>query len=212
MGRARIEVVLISFLKGTVDNITESTVELDVNGTGFEIQISPATAERLEAMGDQVTVYTYMYIREDQLALYGFSSRDELALFKKLITVSGIGPKAGLSLLSVMNADDLRFAIVAGDVKSISRAPGVGKRTAERLVLELRDKLDNIGLPTSGLPDAEGAGAKGEDLSSDAADAVDALTALGYSRVDAMKAVKRAAETGAAGTEELLKKALGFMV
>ena len=212
MGRARIEVVLISFLKGTVDNITESTVELDVNGTGFEIQISPATAERLEAVGDQVTVYTYTYIREDQLALYGFSSRDELALFKKLITVSGIGPKAGLSLLSVMNADDLRFAIVAGDVKSISRAPGVGKRTAERLVLELRDKLDSIVLPASELSGTEAIGAKGEGLSSDAADAVDALTALGYSRVDAMKAVKRAAETGAAGTEELLKKALGFMV
>jgi Holliday junction DNA helicase RuvA len=212
VGRARIEVVLISFLKGTVDNITESTVELDVNGTGFEIQISPATAERLEAVGDQVTVYTYTYIREDQLALYGFSSRDELALFKKLITVSGIGPKAGLSLLSVMNADDLRFAIVAGDVKSISRAPGVGKRTAERLVLELRDKLDSIVLPASELSGTEAIGAKGEGLSSDAADAVDALTALGYSRVDAMKAVKRAAEAGAAGTEELLKKALGFMV
>ncbi|MFA6846895.1 MAG: Holliday junction branch migration protein RuvA [Lachnospiraceae bacterium] len=203
---------MISFLKGTVDNITESTVELDVNGTGFEIQISPATAERLEAVGDQVTVYTYTYIREDQLALYGFSSRDELALFKKLITVSGIGPKAGLSLLSVMNADDLRFAIVAGDVKSISRAPGVGKRTAERLVLELRDKLDSIVLPASELSGTEAIGAKGEGLSSDAADAVDALTALGYSRVDAMKAVKRAAEAGAAGTEELLKKALGSMV
>ena len=134
---------MFAFFRGTVDYLSESEVWLDVNGVGYEIAISPSTASRLQGFGsEEVTVYTYMMVHEDQIGLYGFLTRDELMLFKKLITVSGVGPKAGLSLLSVLDADDLRFAIASGDVKAISRAPGVGRRTAERLILELKDKIN----------------------------------------------------------------------
>ena len=134
---------MIAFLRGYVAAVYDGAAVIDVGGVGYEVRIAGETVQRLAAAGreEEVVVYTYTYLREDQIALYGFMSRDDLELFKLLITVSGIGPKGGLALLSVGTADDLRFAIMTGDVKMISRAPGVGKRTAERLILDLRDKV-----------------------------------------------------------------------
>lgn len=202
---------MFAFFRGTVDYLSESEVWLDVNGVGYEIAISPSTASRLQGFGsEEVTVYTYMMVHEDQIGLYGFLTRDELMLFKKLITVSGVGPKAGLSLLSVLDADDLRFAIASGDVKAISRAPGVGRRTAERLILELKDKI-NAAAPAATQEAGEEPGITGGEQSGDAADAVAALVALGYGRAEAVKAVHAAKGEGISGTEELLKGALRHM-
>lgn len=202
---------MFAFFRGTVDYLSESEVWLDVNGVGYEIAISPSTASRLQGFGsEEVTVYTYMMVHEDQIGLYGFLTRDELMLFKKLITVSGVGPKAGLSLLSVMDADDLRFAIASGDVKAISRAPGVGRRTAERLILELKDKI-NVAAPAAAQEAGEEPGITDGEQSGDAADAVAALVALGYGRAEAVKAVHAAKGEGISGTEELLKGALRHM-
>ena len=202
---------MFAFFRGTVDYLSESEVWLDVNGVGYEIAISPSTASRLQGFGsEEVTVYTYMMVHEDQIGLYGFITRDELMLFKKLITVSGVGPKAGLSLLSVLDADDLRFAIASGDVKAISRAPGVGRRTAERLILELKDKI-NVAAPAAAQEAGEEPGITGGEQSGDAADAVAALVALGYGRAEAVKAVHAAKGEGISGTEELLKGALRHM-
>lgn len=202
---------MFAFFRGTVDSLSESEVWLDVNGVGYEIAISPSTASRLQGFGsEEVTVYTYMMVHEDQIGLYGFLTRDELMLFKKLITVSGVGPKAGLSLLSVLDADDLRFAIASGDVKAISRAPGVGRRTAERLILELKDKI-NVAAPAAAQEAGEEPGITGGEQSGDAADAVAALVALGYGRAEAVKAVHAAKGEGISGTEELLKGALRHM-
>lgn len=202
---------MFAFFRGTVDYLSESEVWLDVNGVGYEIAISPSTASRLQGFGsEEVTVYTYMMVHEDQIGLYGFLTRDELMLFKKLITVSGVGPKAGLSLLSVLDADDLRFAIASGDVKAISRAPGVGRRTAERLILELKDKI-NAAAPAAAKEAGEEPGITGGEQSGDAADAVAALVALGYGRAEAVKAVHAAKGEGISGTEELLKGALRHM-
>lgn len=205
---------MIAFLQGTIDEVTPDSVVLDVGGVGFLVQVSGETASRLSSMGSgaPVKIYTYTYVREDALNLYGFLSRDELALYKSLITVSGIGPKGGLALLSGMSADDLRFAIITGDVKAISKAPGIGKKTAERLVLDLRDKLgsaDDLIRPAGvRMPDADGeGGAEGPE-----ADAAAALTALGYSRPEAVKAVRSAAEEGETDTEGLLKAALKFLL
>ncbi len=206
---------MIAFLQGTIDEVMPDSVILDVGGVGFLVQISGETASRLSSMGSgaPVKIYTYTYVREDALNLYGFLSRDELALYRSLITVSGIGPKGGLALLSGMSADDLRFAIITGDVKAISRAPGIGKKTAERLVLDLRDKLgaraDELVRPAGvRLPDSEGeSGASGPE-----ADAAAALTALGYSRPEAVKAVRSAAEEGETETEGLLKAALKYLL
>ena len=121
---------MIAFLSGTIEYLDSETAVIDAGGIGYEARISAETAGALSSIGigNEAKLYTYTYLREDQIALYGFMSRDDLMLFKQLITVSGIGPKGGLSLLSVMSADDLRFAIVTGDARMIARAPGVGKR------------------------------------------------------------------------------------
>lgn len=230
---------MISFLRGYVAAVGDGCAVLDVNGVGYEVHISSETTQWLAGNGtdEEVTVYTYLYIREDQIALYGFQTREDLDLFKLLITVSGVGPKAGLALLSTGTADDLRFAIMTGDAKMIARAQGVGRKTAERLILELRDKVAGMfdpekiaahaigsegtasgGIRISDIENATGsAGAQ-----SSAEEAVEALTALGYFRGEASKAVRSALKSlqgtgeGREGsltepdTETILKAALKY--
>ncbi|MBR4768681.1 MAG: Holliday junction branch migration protein RuvA, partial [Lachnospiraceae bacterium] len=120
---------MIAYVNGILADIYEDRAVVDVGGIGMNVFISVSTASMLPGIGEEVKLYTYTLVREDTFSLYGFLSRDELALFKRLITVSGIGPKGGLSILSVMNADDLRFAILSGDSKLIATAPGIGKKT-----------------------------------------------------------------------------------
>lgn len=210
---------MIAFLSGLIESFSADTAVIDVGGVGYEVNISAGVSSGLSAIGtgNAVKLYTYTYLREGQIALYGFLSRDDLSLFKQLITVSGIGPKGGLSLLSVLSADDLRFAIVTGDAKMIARAPGVGKKTADRLILDLRDKIssdyaadeDADGVPEAGrLADGTAAGA-GNMETSPAGDAVEALVALGYLRAEAARAVKRCAEQE--DTEAILREALRYL-
>lgn len=219
---------MIAFLRGYVASVYDGAAVIDVNGIGYEVRVSGETVQRLAAAGrdTEVLVYTYTYLREDQIALYGFMSREDLELFKLLITVSGIGPKGGLALLSVGTADDLRFAIMTGDSKMIARAPGVGKKTAERLILELRDKVAGmhddsmlaIAAGSSGWDSLAAAGGSGAAVNTDAAsEAVEALSALGYSRAEATKAVRAAREdaqkagTDLSDTESILKAALRYL-
>lgn len=209
---------MIAFLSGTIESLTGDTAVIDVGGVGYEVNISAEVSSGLSAAGtgSAVKLYTYTYIREGQLALYGFLSRDDLSLFRQLITVSGIGPKGGLSLLSVLSADDLRFAIVTGDAKMIARAPGVGKKTAERLILDLRDKISSAYAADGDAEDGSAAGLAGASgtgggaaaggESTPAADAVEALVALGYLRAEAARAVKKCRETD--DTEAILREAL----
>jgi len=205
---------LIAYVNGIIEYIEEGLCVVDVGGVGMNVFISGSTMDRMPGIGEAVKLYTYTSVKEDSFTLYGFLSRDELSLFKMLITVNGIGPKGGLSILSVMTPDDLRFAIMAGDSKSISAAPGIGKKTAERITLELRDKIkvsedDMLG---------NSAAVTMDDLSGDAFsardEAVAALVALGYNSTDAMKAVRKvlkADESAASDTEVLLKLALKEM-
>ncbi|HAK17759.1 MAG TPA: Holliday junction branch migration protein RuvA [Lachnospiraceae bacterium] len=203
---------MISRLRGIIAENNGDSVVLDVNGIGFEVLVGAQTAALLSGAGSEdVTLYTYLYLREDAMVLYGFPSRDELSLFRQLITVSGIGPKGGLSLLSSLGADDLRFAILSGDAKTLSKAPGIGRKTAERLVIDLRDKMQSF--PVSGTENAAEAvdtGALTEEGTA-AADAVEALTALGYARLDAVKAVKQAGKDGAQDTQSLLSRSLRYL-
>ncbi len=205
---------MIAYVNGIIEYIEEGLCVVDVGGIGMNVFISGSTMDRMPGIGEAVKLYTYTSVKEDSFTLYGFLSRDELSLFKMLITVNGIGPKGGLSILSVMTPDDLRFAIMAGDSKSISAAPGIGKKTAERITLELRDKIkvsedDMLG---------NSAAVTIDDLSGDASsardEAVAALVALGYNSTDAMKAVRKvlkADESAASDTEVLLKLALKEM-
>ena len=210
---------MIAFLSGTLEYISGDLAVIDVGGVGYEVNVSAEVSGNLSSIGtgNIVKLYTYMYVREGQIALYGFLSRGDLALFKLLITVSGVGPKGGLSLLSVLSADDLRFAIVTGDAKMISRAPGIGKKTAERLILDLKDRVSSGFVPAA----ADGAGLTGlaEGLQRDAAaeslagtpasEAVEALVALGYQRAEASRAVKKCVQKD--DTEALLHEALRYL-
>ena len=190
------------------------TAVIDCGGVGFLLTVTGSTVTVLSGsgIGSSVRVYTYMAVREDAMELYGFSSSDELRLFKLLISVSGVGPKAAVSILSVMNPDSLISAIAAEDAKSISRAPGVGAKTAARVVLELRDKVaKTFGATPAGKSAAASASvsrtaAGGGSLS----DAVDALIVLGYSRSEAVSALSGL--DASEGTEELIRLALAKLM
>lgn len=209
---------MYAYLKGTLEEVTEDNIVVEVNGIGYNVKVSTTTADLLPGLGNEIKIYTYTLVREDTFSLYGFLTRDDLEIFKKLITVNGIGPKGGLAILSVMSADALRFAIMAGDAKSIAKAPGVGAKTAERVILDLRDKIsledtlhcfgtenDSRGMATDTLADG---------TSSDNAmkkEAIEALVALGYSASDATAAVKKVAINEDTTVESLLKLALKYM-
>lgn len=206
--------VMYAYLKGTLEEKTEDAIVVEVGNIGYNVRVSTTTADLLPGIGSEVRIYTYTMVREDAFTLYGFLSRDDLEIFKKLITVNGIGPKGGLAILSVMNADALRFAIMAGDAKSIAKAPGVGIKTAERVILDLRDKISlEDTLQSLGAP-AEAAGAAIGTAGTDNVmkrEAIEALVALGYSASDATNAVKKVEVDENGTVEGILKAALKFM-
>ncbi len=197
---------MIGFVKGKIDDITEENVVVDVGGIGINVKISTKTAALLPGTDQEIKLYTYTCVREDLMNLYGFLTRDDLEIFKKLITVNGIGPKGGLAILSVMSADDLRFAIISGDAAALSRAPGIGKRTAERLILDLKDK---ISLEDTLIRKEMRQEEPGMDQARK--EAVEALTALGYSASDALRAVKEVSPDAEKDVEKILKLALKNM-
>ncbi len=198
---------MIAFVKGQLEDISEENAVIDVGNMGVNVKISAKTASLLPGMGKTVKLFTYTLVREDTFNLYGFLTRDDLDIFKKLITVNGIGPKGGLAILSVLSADELRFAVLSGDSAAIARAPGVGKKTAERVILDLKDK---ISLEDT-LVHKEMQTSKDEAASVDGrarTEAVEALTALGYSSSEALRAVKSVPEGESMDVETLLKQAL----
>lgn len=201
---------MIGYLNGIVEYLEIDNAVIDVNGIGFNVKISASTADRMPGIGEAVKIFTYTSVREDAFELYGFLSRDELGFFKLLITVSGIGPKGALSILSVMSPDDLRFAIMAGDAKTLSKAPGVGKKTAERMVLELKDKISNEDIVSGHAGGSMSAVSMGDDDGASREDAVSALVALGYSSTDSMRAVRNVIKANGSDldTEAILKLAL----
>ena len=162
----------------------------------------------LPPIGSEVKIHTYLNVREDAMQLFGFLTKDDLKVFRLLIGVNGIGPKGGLNILSKMTPDDLRFAVLAGDVKAISAAPGIGKKTAEKLIIELKDKL-NIDDVLTKEEEVMSVPSGRADMQSEA---VQALVALGYGSAESLKAIKKVPMTETMTVEELLKQSLKFMV
>jgi Holliday junction DNA helicase RuvA len=200
---------MIAFIRGTVADITEDSIILETNGVGYRIFV-PGSVQSQAVVGRELKLHTYLSVREDAMNLYGFSSKDDLKVFKLLITVNGIGPKGGLAILSVMSSNDLRYAVMAGDSKAIAKAPGVGSKTAQKIILELKDKLhiEDVFATEDIKPAAGGAGDHTDIIN----EAVMALAALGYSQTDAMKAVHKCEITDTTTVEELLKLALKKMI
>ena len=201
---------MIAYVKGIIEDITEDNVVVDMNGFGINVRISADTASRLPGIGEEAKLYTYTCVREDAFLLYGFLSRNDLEIFKKCITVNGIGPKGALAILSVMDADTLRFAILSGDTKAISKAPGIGARTAERLILELKDKLkiDDTMIDREIAQTALNASVADNAQISEA---VEALVSLGYGRTESIKAVKAIDNIETLDSGAILKAALKKM-
>lgn len=201
---------MYAYLKGTIEEITEDNLILEVNQIGYNIKISARTANMLDRTSGLVKIYTYTLVREDAFSLYGFLTRDDLEIFKKLITVNGIGPKGGLAILSIMSADELRFAILSGDAKAISKAPGIGAKTAERVILDLKDKV-SLQDALSPKEDIAAASLSGGASTDEKNEAIEALVALGYSASDALRAVKQVDLAEDASVEEILKASLKYI-
>ena len=197
---------MIAYVKGKVIDEFEGGVVIENNGIGYEILCSATAAAKLSA-NKEGAVYTYFQLRDDGVSLYGFDNKAEKAMFIKLISVSGVGPKLVISVLSVMSLTDLATDIATSDVKSLSRIKGLGKKTAERIVLELREKIsaDEDGVLISPV------GATNTVLSSEDEDAVIALMELGFSSADSRKAVQKAKEAGAKTAQEVISAALRSM-
>jgi Holliday junction DNA helicase RuvA len=190
---------MIATLEGILEYRGEDSVIINVGGIGFRAYVSSSTSSQLGAVKGRVSLYTHLHVREDNISLYGFASSEELALFKNLISVSGIGSKLALAMLSAFNPEQLIVAITSGDIDLLSRAPGVGRKMASRLVVELRGKLEkewkDITLP----------------LGLESADAIAALTGLGYSLTEATNAVSKLPDSEELSLEEKIKMALQQM-
>lgn len=197
---------MIAYIKGSLEEISEGNAVVEVGGIGYNVRISAGTVSQLPELHQNVKLYTYTYVREDTFCLYGFLTRDELHIFKLLITVNGVGPKGALGILSVMSAQELRFAVISADSKMIAKAPGIGKKTAERVILDLRDKVSfDDPSEDSALAETKVLSASAQSARNEAAEA---LVALGYSPSDALRAVKQVTDVPEDDTEAILKAAL----
>jgi len=194
---------MIAHLRGKLLDKHPNQAVIETGGVGYDVTISVATFTELSQVGTEVALHIYTHVREDTLALYGFGRPEEKQLFEKLLTVSGIGPKLAITILSGMQADEMVGAIRGGDVARLTRIPGIGKKTAERMVLELRDKLPPQGADAvTAIPSLT---AVGEDVLS-------ALVNLGYQRAIAEKAVTAVTRNGRSGSfEEIFRGALGAL-
>ena len=191
---------MIGYLKGKLLYNDENVIVLDVNGVGYELTVSSACLKNvLENDGGEV--YTYTAVKEDDVSLYGFIDREEKKSFLKLITVSGVGPKMAITILSSISLSELYSAIAFEDVKKLSSVKGLGKKTAERIILELKEKIDANGL-TKDEREVESA------LSALETDAINALIGLGFSNTESVSAVKKARNSGADTVEKLIALAL----
>lgn len=199
---------MYAYLIGKVADVTEDNLVVEVNHIGYNVRIPASVIPLLPPAGQEVKIYTYTSVREDAIQLFGFLTKDDLEMYKLLITVNGIGPKGGLSVLSVMSADELRMAVLAQDAKTIAKAPGIGSKTAQRIILDLKDKISLEDTFVSQESVSYAANADG--IGQARAEAVEALTALGYSSSDALRAVK-AVEEEDMDVEALLKAALKKM-
>ena len=198
---------MISFVNGIVEDLTENSVILDHNGLGLEIFMTGRDLSRIRS-GMELKVYTYFSVREDGMQLYGFLTKDERTIYKLLLGVNGIGPKGAVTLLSGISTDELRFAVLADDAAAIAKAPGIGKKTAQKIILELKDKFSLTEAFESKLSGSSQAAVQSVSAEQDEIrkEAVEALTALGYNSTEALRAVSSVPE--ASDVESLLKAAL----
>lgn len=200
---------MIAYISGALVSAGENYIVIDNHGMGYRIFVSGKFLEHIPAYGTQIKIYTHMYIREDELTLYGFHSEEELSVFRILIGISGVGPKVAMAILTALTIQELQLAVISEDTKTISKANGVGAKSASRIILELKDKLKmedmmDAAYEQSIVQDTQ-------DLNA-ARDAILALVNLGYSNSEAALAVKKIGDTSQMDIESILKAALKKLI
>lgn len=195
---------MFGYLKGELTEINTDHIILEVQGIGYQIYLPLGSIANLPVIGSTLQIFTHLHIREDLIMIFGFLSKDDKEMFEMLITVNGIGPKGGLAILSTLEPDDLRFAILSGDSKSIAKSPGIGAKTAQRVILDLKDKIH---LEDAFEKKMEHNDAATSAVSSVKNDAILALTALGYTSTESMKAVSKVKISEDMDVEDVIKAA-----
>jgi Holliday junction DNA helicase RuvA len=200
---------MIRFLKGIVADLTAEEVVLEVGGIGYAIKVPSSVIDSVRTTGIEIKLYTYMSVKEDGVTLFGFLAKDDLDMFKKVISVSGIGPKGGLGIISTLSADGVRLAVLSNDAKAISKAPGIGAKTASKLIIELKDKIDIEDAFEQSKSASTVATSSVNIMNNEVtADAIQALIALGYSNSDVLKAVRSIEIDESTSTQDIIKAAL----
>ena len=201
---------MISYIKGPLTEIRGDMIVIEAGPVGLEVRVPLSLLDELPKVGEEVKIYTYFQVREDSMSLYGFLSRQDREMFQQLLGVNGVGPKGALGILSALRPDDLRLAILSGDAKAISRAPGIGVKTAQRVILDLKDKVSADDILSSVAEDGESSGdISWQGSGGDAVkEAIQALVALGYTNAEAARAVRRTEVTDTMAAEEILKASL----
>jgi len=199
---------MLSYIHGTLEDIDGNIIVVENNGIGYGVNSSMNTVGQLPALGSEVKLYTKLIPREDSLTLYGFYDKEELDMFELLLSVSGIGPKGALAILSSMTVSDIRFAVAGGDSKAFAKVPGVGKKTAERVLIDLKDKVDLVGAYEDKLNSGRN---KVSITSSIKEEVMEALISLGYSPSNAARALEKMTITDSTTTEQLLSDTLKQM-
>lgn len=198
---------MIAYLKGTLEEFSDDYLILDIGGIGYQVKVSGRVLEQLPPVGTSLKIYTYTYVREDTLALYGFLTKDDLHIFQLLLGVSGVGPKGALGILSLFSAQDFRLALLSQDTKTISKAPGIGAKTAQRILIDLKGKV-SLEDTFASMEEVSQSDVINVGQSQARNDAVEALTALGYSASEALRAVSSVANAEELDSEAILKAAL----
>ncbi len=204
---------VISYIRGSLTEVEGEIIVVEASSVGYNIHVPVSLLEVLPPIGSEVKIYTYLRVSEDAMTLYGFGSRQELSMFKELLGVNGVGPKGALGVLSALGIANLRVAVAAGDARAIAKAPGIGLKTAQKVILELKDRISmedalyGLSEPQGGM----GQKADTEGLLDGAKEAVEALTALGYSASEAAKAVRRVERAESMTPEAVLKAALKYL-
>ncbi len=200
---------MIAYISGALVSAGENYIVIDNHGMGYRIFVSGKFLEHIPAYGTQIKIYTHMYIREDELTLYGFHSEEELSVFRILIGISGVGPKVAMAILTALTIQELQLAVISEDAKTISKANGVGTKGASRIILELKDKLKMEDMMDAAYE--QSIAQDTQDVNA-ARDAILALVNLGYSNSEAALAVKKIGDTGQMDTEAILKAALKKLI
>lgn len=200
---------MYSYIKGTLEEIYEDRIVVENNGIGYQMDVPTTLVANLPALGDVVKIYTYLHVKEDCFSLFGFLEKDQLRIFKMMLNVSGIGPKGALGILSTLSPDQLRIAVASDDAKTIAKSPGIGSKTAQKLIIELKDKIHLEDVIEHGFAQTKAAtSVKTQAL---VTEAVEALTSLGYSLKEAKEAVGMLEVTEGMSVEDVLKASLKNM-